>query len=782
MRDLVKIVVGVFLFFTASLQAQSDAVRLSEAYFLDAGQGGISLAQFQAADSAELKALDQNNTYLGFTDHQYWLRFKLENTTNTAQLYYLKTGRAVTDSAELFYSDQGDLQQASSGDQIAFADRSVANRETVFPIKLEAGASKDYYLKMRSDGETLDIGLNLISSAEFLDQNYQQQLFIGLFYGVLFISTIIYLFFYTSLRESAFLYYSIYVASIAFLQGSLDGLIFQYFLPSGGYFNSRMVLISAAFSNFFLLKYAASFLKVAKRAPKLHMAYRVFYFVIPAIAALVFVSPEVMAAVYPISNINGLLSLLLILGSVFYIHFKVKPIDRFFLTGIFFLVVGLLGFVMNNLSLLPNSFWIVNSAKFGISLEVIFLSLSMTNLIAKLRRAKEASQAEALKKAQEVSAYKTFFMSNISHELRTPINAILGIASQQLADSKDQESQDNYRIIKSASFSLLSNVNDILDFEQIEKDKLELNNDQVFKPAALLEDLCDSWSYEAKRKGLGFAFNLGKSMPRSVKGDERRFRQIVNNLISNAVKFTDSGQVQVNLHCEIDDNAKAQLKLTVSDSGIGMDEEQQKMVFESFNQMKLGNKRRYGGLGLGLTIVRHLVKLFDAKIKLESELGLGTTVRLWMELPVEVMPATEEEVKPQAQKDQLRILLAEDNPMNQMIMKKILSDQAHIHLDTAADGLLALDKLKEERYDMVLMDLQMPNMDGYECCEAIRRGEAGLHHQEMPIIAVTADAMQETRKRVLDLGMNAYMTKPVRKDQLLEKINGLASSEKLKAV
>ncbi len=765
---------------TLILGAQEISI-LNPRYY-DAGKNGLSFKAAATISESDFIPIDESETYVGFTDHQYWLRFDLRNNTNKQQDYFLGTARPVTDSAELFYRANGDWQTYLSGDLMPFEDRSLNHRETVFPVKLEAGESISYYLKLRSDGETLDIGLELMSAQEFLDFNYRQMLFLGLFYGILIISTLIYLFFYTSLKESAFLFYGFYVASIALLQGSLDGLIYQYFLPMGGYFNARFVLISAAFSNFFLLKYAASFLKVAKRSPKLYTLYRIFYWVIPALAAMVFVSPELMTAVYPLSNVNGLFSLLLILSSVIYIHFKVQRVDRFFLIGIFFLVVGLLGFVMNNLSLLPNNFWIVNSAKFGISLEVLFLSLSMTNLIGKLRRAKEKSQAEALKKSEEVSAYKTYFMSNISHELRTPINAILGLATEQLEQLKDEQAKENYRLIKSASFSLLSNVNDILDFEQIEKDKLELDNDQVFNPHELMEDLCKSWAYEAKRKELGFAWNIGSSLPRALRGDERRFRQIVNNLISNAVKFTDSGQVQVNLHCEISDQAKAQLKLSVSDSGIGMDKEQQELVFESFNQMKLNNKRRYGGLGLGLTIVKHLVRLFDATLKVESEPGLGTTVRLWLDLDVEASAMPVSKPRSEAQAGQLQVLLAEDNVMNQMIMKKILGDQEQIKLDIAGDGQIALEKLQESSYDLVLMDLQMPIMDGYECCVAIRNGEAGLKHQNMPIIAVTADALQETKKRVLDLGMNAYLTKPVRKEQLLKQIYGLSSETNTIAV
>lgn len=750
-------------------------------------------------DSSSFSKLRPLEGEQGFTKSSYWLRVALANTSDQPFEGYLKIGRPITDTILLYRS--ASLNQAEfGGDQIALSERSVAHRLNLFPIKLEAGASEKLVLYLKSDGETLDLYPEILSDSFFNQQQYSQQLLLGAFYGMLFLSALIYWFFYSGLKELSFLHYGFYVISIALLQGALDGFVYQFIFPGPSAIGAKMVLLTAAFSNFFLLKYGASFLKVSERLPKLYNVYRLFYYAIPSVAVLLFINDTTLAWAYPLSNVNGLFSLLLILGTLAYIHFKVEKVDLFFRTGIFFLVLGLLAFVMNNLSLLPNNFWIQNGAKFGIALEVVFLSLSMTNLIGKLRMDKERSQREALQKSEDISAMKTYFMSNISHELRTPINAILGIATEQLEVCKEQDDIENYKIVKSASLSLLSNVNDILDFEQIEKGSLKLDQRQTINLEEIVDELHSSWSFEARRKGLKFSCAMEGDYPPKMQGDEKRLRQVLNNILSNAVKFTEKGAVMMRIQTESLENEMLHLSISVSDTGIGMQPEELSQIFESFNQMKLNNKRRYGGLGLGLTIVKHLMQLFGAQVKVRSEAGMGTKVDLDFELPIansekERVPnnnthAKEKEVviEPSLPRmeaaqfersEKTRVLMAEDNVMNQMILKRLLSNVQDLELEIANDGLQALQLLGSRSFDVVLMDLQMPNMDGYEACEAIRAGQVGEVYRDIPIIAVTADATQETEQRVYEIGMNAYLTKPVRKDQLVKWIADLSGKMRM---
>lgn len=668
-----------------------------------------------------------------------------------------------------------------SGDQIPFEDRDVEHRQTVFELKLPAKSEQQFYMQLKSDGETINLPLNLLTQSEFINRNYKQQLFLGLFYGVLLLAGLIYLFFYKSLKSKAFLYYGLYVFSIALMQAALDGFIYQYVFTNGGYINSKMVLIAAIGSNFYLLKYCEYFLEVRKQLPLFKKLYTIMYVLLAVFFTFLFISPKTMELAYPLCNINGLLSLILILATVFTMRLKKIYVDPYFSIGIFFLVVGLLGFVMNNLGILPNNFITLNSSKFGSGFEVVFLSLSMTNLIRKLREEKEESQEVALKKSEEISELKTYFMSNISHELRTPINAIMGLVEAELSDgSSNIEDRKKYQIIKNASISLLSNVNDILDFEKIEKNELVLK-DEEFNPSIVLNQISQNWKAEADKKGLDYSFEMAADIPTKVTGDADRFTQIVNNVLANAVKFTNEGSIKFQLKCLRKPNDISVFSFHISDTGVGMSKEGKLNVFDSFSQMRLNHKRQFGGIGLGLTIVKHLVDLFEGTIKIESKINKGTDV--FIEIPLKELN------KPNLSdlscgsnliEKPLHVLIVEDNKMNQMVMRKLLSSLNNVTFSVVNNGQEAIDTLKKDVYDLVLMDLQMPIMDGYEATSLIRSGTLGKSIGKIPIIAVTADAMDETRQRVLELGMNDYMTKPVKKDLLYQKIKECCEKGKLR--
>jgi two-component system, sensor histidine kinase LadS len=746
------------------------------ANFYDAGQLSLTLEEVANDTLFENNVLNSENHSVGFTANHYWVRFKINNSASQASTYYLETARPVTDVANLYQISEQGVEQFKSGDKIPFKERQVQHRATVFKLQLPANSTQQIYLHFKSDGETLNIPLNLYTEKSFWMMNYRQQLFLGLFYGVLFLAGVIYLFFYTSLKEKSFLYYGFYVFSIGFMQSALDGFIFEFILPQGGYINSRAVLITALFSTFFLLKYCEHFLKIDTNLKGFKKAYTTIYYILLALFILLFLSPKTLEIAYPLSNLNGLFTLLLILFSVFMIGYKRIAIDKYFSIGIFFLVIGLLGFVLNNLSLLPNNFFTLNSAKFGSGLEVVFLSLSMTNLIRKLRIEKETSQELALQKSEEISNLKTYFMSNMSHELRTPINAIMGIAENELANKGNDVSRKQFEMIKNASLSLLSNVNDIIDFEKIEKNELKLNF-EIFKPTTLLQQLSENWSAEAHKKGLDFKFEMGKDIPAKVHGDAERFIQIVNNVLSNAVKFTKQGYVGFRINCVFEPKDICRFSFEIIDTGKGIDAKNQDSIFDSFSQMKLNHQREFGGIGLGLTIVKHLVNLFGGTIALESKPNFGT--KILIELPLKYIQDAKEDKNESQQSDSAikpgNLLVVEDNKLNQMVMAKILGSFSKYTFAMVENGQEALDALQKENYNLILMDLQMPVMDGYEATKIIRSGELGEQISAIPIIAITADAMQETRQRVLDLGMNDYMTKPVNKDLLLDKIKACLS-------
>lgn len=748
------------------------------ATFATSGDKKLQLKELNNAN-LEFETLTSENQSVGFTTDFFWVKFNIENNQNKTQILYLETARPITDLVELYIVNEKDTIVHRTGDQISYNNRQVKHRSSIFKMELQPNTTQHYFIHYKSDGETLNLPLNLFSEDDFWRMNYSQQLFLGLFYGLLFLAGTIYLFFYTSLKEKTFSYYGIYVFSIALMQAALDGFIFQYFFPNGGFINDRAVMIAALLSNFFLLKYCEYFLKIDQKAAFFAKAYHFIYWVIGGLAVMVMLGDHTRSVAYPLSNVNGLISLILILATVGFMRYKKIKIDKFFSIGIFFLVIGLLGFVMNNLSLLPNNFFILNSAKFGIGLEVIFLSLSMTNLIRDLRLEKEESQAMALKKSHEISDLKSYFMSNMSHELRTPINAIMGIAEAQLSDDNPKDNTKTFEIIKHASISLLSSINDILDFEKIEKKQLKLRPDN-FDLSLALQQISDNWKVMAKNKGLKYKYIANnQNLPYKVYGDYERFIQIANNVLGNAVKFTQTGSVVFKAESIVEANNICKLILRINDTGVGMTLDKKDGLFDSFSQMKLDDKRNFGGIGLGLTIVKHLVELFDGTVTIESEHGKGTEATIIMPLKVVALNKPESvtnQTREIQDNNTVKILIVEDNVMNQLIIKKIVGAVPNFECKIAANGKEAIELLMDESFDMVLMDLQMPVMDGYEATTIIRKGNLGNNQKNIPIIAVTADATEKARQKVFDCGMSDYMTKPVKKELLIEKITKLSEA------
>ena len=749
--------------------------------FVDVYQENYTIEDVIDNDLLSYKNLESANHDFGFSSDNYWVRFALKNTSNNDKTYYLKTGRPVTDVINL-YEIKPEIIKFKNGDQNEFSERKVEHREIVFQLNLEPKSEQLYYLQITSDGEAINLPLDLYTESTFLVSNYKQQLFLGLFYGVLLLASLIYLFFYSSLKNKTFLYYGTYVFSIALMQAALDGFIYQYLFPSGGFINSRMVLITAISSNFFLLKYCEHFLKVNLNLQHYKKGYNAIYASLGIVFLMLFINPKTFELAYPISNINGLFSLILILATVFTMWYKRISVDVYFSLGILFLVIGLSCFVMNNLGILPSNFYTLNSCKFGSGIEVVLLSLSMTNLIKKLRRDNEDSQALALKKSEEISELKTYFMSNISHELRTPINAILGMAESGLSETgKEKENQEKYQIIKNASISLLSNVNDILDFERIEKNDLQLN-EEYFNPITVLEEISNNWKYEAYKKELNYKFEIDSDIPLKVRGDSARFAQIINNVLANAVKFTNNGYVHVDLKCMVQPNDITRFYFQISDSGIGMNAENKAHIFDSFNQMRLNNKREFGGIGLGLSISKHLINLFNGKLQVESTANKGTDVFIEIPLKTEVVV---NEIKSDNSKiivpeiSKWNILIVEDNKLNQLVMKKLLSNLPGASFTVVENGKEAITELKTNNYNVVLMDLQMPIMDGYEATAIIRSGVLSKENTTIPIIAVTADATEKSKERVFALGVNDYITKPVKKDLLFDKMSACIKTNNL---
>ncbi len=388
------------------------------------------------------------------------------------------------------------------------------------------------------------------------------------------------------------------------------------------------------------------------------------------------------------------------------------------------------------------------------------------------------------RKAERASKAKSDFLAKMSHELRTPLNGIIGMAEIALSADMDDHQRQMLQIIDRESNALLRIINDILDFSKVEAGKMEIEN-RPFDLRALLDQVADTMAPQARQKGLELITDLPPEMPTRLSGDAMRIKQVLLNLAGNALKFTHQGEIRISGVLKKENDGKAHIELSVADTGIGIPKKKQAAVFEGFTQADQSTTRKYGGTGLGITISQQLVALMGGRLWLESEEDVGTTFRFTLALgrqPAETeerpAPSGAGEDRRPSQSIQGRILLVEDYATNQLVASRHLR-AAGLQVDIAENGRQAVDVCERQTYDLILMDVQMPVMDGYEATAAIRRLEAGAAprtsgadapRQRMPIVAMTANALQGDRGKCLAAGMDDFITKPIKQKTLLNTV------------
>lgn len=404
-----------------------------------------------------------------------------------------------------------------------------------------------------------------------------------------------------------------------------------------------------------------------------------------------------------------------------------------------------------------------------------------------LERSMELSSKEilaALKEAEDANQLKSMFVAKVSHEIRTPMNAILGMAQILLEGELSDETRECIDIVQVSAETLLRLINDLLDFSKIEAGKLDLST-HAFDITATVKNSERLLSALLMKESIEMVVHVDDNVPKQVLGDMHRVTQIVMNLLSNAVKFNRRGGIILYLECikQVDDEVT--LSISVSDTGVGIPEEKLDEIFGAFTQVEGTDNRKYGGTGLGLTICRQLVELMSGEMVVQSKVGVGS--RFTFACPFKI-DYTDRTASSDLQnsfgngrldgtvEEEKRVLVAEDNPVNQKVIRKILERRGY-SVEIASTGRIAVESFEGNDFDLVFLDIQMPEIDGYEATRIIREVENSQNRSAVPIIALTAHVGAGEVQKCEEAGMNGFVSKPIDVKALFQEIQKVTSSD-----
>lgn len=373
---------------------------------------------------------------------------------------------------------------------------------------------------------------------------------------------------------------------------------------------------------------------------------------------------------------------------------------------------------------------------------------------------------DAKKKAEDATQSKSLFLSTMSHEIRTPMNAIIGLTNMLLDDEPKNEQVDRLKLLKFSGDNLLTIINDILDFSKIEANKLTLENINL-DLKELVANVVEMLRHRADEKKIRLILDYDSKLPSTVKGDRVRLSQIITNLLGNAIKFTEKGSVQLSVIYKGEGDAHHKIEFRIKDTGIGIAPDKLKNIFESFSQASSDTTRKFGGTGLGLSISKNLLSIMGSSIEVESTPGVGSTFSFTLALEKGSSAAAVAAINTDIDfsKDGLKILVVDDNKVNQLVATNFLRKWS-IAYEVADDGYEAVEKAKSKSFHIILMDIQLPGIDGFEATKQIRALGTENYFKTIPIIALTAGAMQEVKDEAMASTMDDLVSKPFKPEEL----------------
>lgn len=712
----------------------------------------------------------------GYSRSVFWLRLDLHYLPQQAQgprNWLLELAYPPLDHLELYLPDEagGFALAQRTGDSLPFDTRQIRQHNYLFELNLEPNQNKRIYLRLESQG-SIQAPLTLWAPNAYLEEQPARIYVLGIIYGVLLVMLVYNLFIFLSVRDTSYLYYILYIASFGLYQVSVNGAGIEYFWPNNPWWANAATPFLIGSAALFGCQFARSFLHTGEHSPWVD---RLLLLLMACGAVVMILALSVSyATALRLATYLALLFTVVIFAAGVLAWLRGMRVARYF---IFAWTAFLIGGIVNTLMVLgylPNVFLTMYASQIGSALEVGLLSLALADRINAMKEERTRILQEAGRKLETLNQeladsnrFKDEFLATVTHELRTPMNGVIGSLELMQTVKMDIELEQYQKTAAASARDMMRMVNDILALTELQAGKLYPRR-ETFSLRGLFDGLRAQYAARAEDKGLTFALELDDNLPDTLEGDAAKLAHALGYLLDNAIKLTSQGGVTLRVGRVGSVGSNLPLSVVVSDTGIGFAPGDGDL-YQRFHQLDGSMTRKYGGLGIGLAICRQLVDLLGGVLSHESQPGQGSRFRLDVPLTLPLQPQASD-VRParpqggalQRQAQQCTVLIVEDNAINQLVTRGMLLKLGY-RVRTADNGAEALELLRSETVDAVLLDCQMPVMDGFATCRALR---ALPGCAELPVLAITAHSHSGDRERCLAAGMSDYLAKPVKFDEL----------------
>lgn len=708
----------------------------------------------------------------GYSRSVFWLRVDLlykPRQLDEHKHWLLELAYPPLDHLELYLPDgAGGYRLAGrTGDALPFSSRQIKQNNYLFNLELPPGQSQRIYLRAQSQG-SMQMPLGLWAPEAFIEAQPTRIYVLGIIYGVLLVMLIYNLFIYLSVRDTSYLYYILYIASFGLYQVSVNGAGIQYFWPDDPWWANASTPFLIGSAALFGCQFARSFLHTGEHSPWVDRALLVLM-ALGALVMLLALTSSYATALRLATSLALAFTVVIFSAGVLAWLRGMRVARYFIIAWTAFLAGGVINTLMV-LGYLPYSFFTMYASQLGSALEVGLLSLALADRINAMKeeRTRILQQAgrelEALnRELADSNRLKDEFLATVTHELRTPMNGVIGSLELMQTVKMDVELEQYQKTAAASARDMMRMVNDILALTELQAGKLYPRR-EPFSLRGLVDGLRAQYCPRATDKGLEFVVELEDSLPDTLEGDAAKLAQALGYLLDNAIKFTHQGRVVLRVAAAGPLAGSMPLRIEVLDSGIGFVTPEGGKLYQRFRQLDGSMTRQYGGLGIGLAICRQLVELLGGSLQHQSQPGQGSAfaVTLQLSLPAQrqATPLSPRRIGgvPQRRPEQCTVLIVEDNAINQLVTRGMLLKLGY-RVRTADNGAEALEMLRGEPIDAVLLDCQMPVMDGFATCRALRHLPGCA---ELPVLAITAHSHSGDRERCLAAGMSDYLAKPVK--------------------